>query len=262
MLAAGTLTAVTGGAYALIEAGILPGQGRVARILGRCGTLPGAPVRAPGPVQEHSLDADGGGTVRAMIGWPPGSAPGSPLPVTVLLHGGGGDARTPFDVYAIHRYLADAVARRVRPFAVAAVDAVGGWGDAGLDAITDVLLPALAERRLRTDRVGVLGWSMGGDGALSLAARLGRARTAAVVATSPAITGSSARTYAARLAGIPLWAGCGSSDSFAGPTEELLAALKRAGGRPAGGIYPGCHDAAFRRRMLSRQLTFLGTHLP
>lgn len=61
LLAAGTLTAVTGGTYALTEAGVLPGQGRVARILGRCGTLPAAPApaHAPGPVQEHSLDADG-----------------------------------------------------------------------------------------------------------------------------------------------------------------------------------------------------------
>ncbi|MQA98558.1 MAG: hypothetical protein GEV11_29695 [Streptosporangiales bacterium] len=102
---------------------------------------------------------------------------------------------------------------------------------------------------------------MGGDGALALAVRLGAGRVAAVVATSPAIIAESASAYAGRLRGIPVWAGCGSSDGFAGATEELLAELRDRGERPMGGIFPGCHDAVFRRRMLPRQLDFLGPRL-
>jgi pimeloyl-ACP methyl ester carboxylesterase len=268
VLAAGALTTLAGGAYGLMAAGVLPdsvadalpGKGRLDRALGRCGELPVPPAAAPGPVEIHTLRMSRGRPVRAVVGWPPGSGPGTPLPVTVLLHGGNGDARTPFDGYAIHRYLADAVTRRrTRPFAVAAVD---DWATPG--TVTDELLPYLAGRRLRaggTDRIALLGWSIGGDGALSLATRLGPGRTAAVVATSPAITRASARSYARGLAGIPVWAGCGRSDSLAGPTEELLAALRDANANPAGGIYPGCHDSAFRRRMLMQQMTFLGTHL-
>ncbi|GGV10060.1 hypothetical protein GCM10010182_32300 [Actinomadura cremea] len=127
--------------------------------------------------------------------------------------------------------------------------------------VMDALIPFLADQGLRTGRVGLLGWSMGGDGALRLAAEHGRSRVAAVVATSPAIDDTAARSYARRLAGIPVWAGCGDHDSFADPTRELLATLRDAGGRPEGGIYPGCHDAAFRRKMLPRQLAFLAPHL-
>ncbi|MFD0899720.1 twin-arginine translocation signal domain-containing protein [Actinomadura sediminis] len=254
LVTAGALAA-GGGVAALVEAGVLPGRERAARALGRCGELPAPPPRPPGPVEEHTLRA-GGETVRAVIGRPPGARPGPPLPVAVLLHGGGGNARTPFDVYAIQNYLADAVAEGTPPFAVASVDR---WFLDGL--VTDRLLPFLADRGLATGRFGLLGWSMGGDGALRLAAEQGRARVAAVVATSPAVDDTDARSYARRLTGIPVWAGCGDHDSFAEPTEELLATLRDAGERPQGGIYPGCHDAAFRRRMLPRQLPFLGHRL-
>ncbi|MEV5824596.1 twin-arginine translocation signal domain-containing protein [Spirillospora sp. NPDC052242] len=254
LVAAGVLAA-GGGTAALVEAGVLPGRERAARALGRCDEMPAPPAGPTGPVEEHTLRA-GGESVRAVIGRPPGARPGSPLPVAVLLHGGGGNARTPFDVYAIQNYLADAVAKGTPPFAVASVDR---WYLDGL--VTGHLLPFLADQGLQTGRLGLLGWSMGGDGALRLAADLGRARVAAVVATSPAIDDTDARTYARRLTGIPVWAACGSHDSFAEPTERLLATLRDAGEHPEGGIYPGCHDAAFRRKMLPHQLPFLGPRL-
>ncbi|WP_051300179.1 alpha/beta hydrolase [Actinomadura rifamycini] len=253
-LAAAGVLAAGGGAAALVEAGVLPGKERAARALGRCGEMPAPPAVPTGPVQEHTLRL-GGESVRAVIGRPPGARPGSRLPVAVLLHGGGGNARTPFDMYAIQNYLADAVAQGTPPFAVASVD---HWYRDGL--VTDHLLPFLADQGLETGRFGLLGWSMGGDGALRLAAEQ-RARVAAVVATSPAIDDAKARAYARRLTGIPVWAACGSHDSFADPTERLLASLRDAGEDPEGGIYAGCHDAAFRRKMLPRQLPFLGRHL-
>ncbi|QFG23819.1 esterase family protein [Actinomadura sp. WMMB 499] len=249
------MVASGGGLAALVGAGALPGRERAARTMGLCGDLPAPPPVRPGPVREHSLRT-GGESARVVIGRPPGAELGAPLPVTVLLHGGGGDARTPFDKYAIQRYLADAVRSGAPPFAVASVDR---WFRDGV--VMDGLLPFLAAQRLDIGRVGLLGWSMGGAGALRLAAEHGGGPVAAVVATSPAIGDAEARAYGRRLAGIPVWAGCGSHDSFAGPTEELLATVRDAGGHPEGGIHSGCHDAAFRRRMLPRQLAFLGSHL-
>lgn len=259
LLGAGGLVVGAAGVAGLVGTGVLPGEERVARLLGWCGELPAPPKVASGPVKEHVLRrVAGGGAVRAVVGWPPGVRPGDPLAVAVMLHGGGGDARTPYDVYAVHRYLADAARRGVPPFAVASVDAVDGWTGPGANVIVDELLPYLSDQGLRTGRFGLLGWSMGGDGALALATRLGSGRIAALVATSPAITSESAAAYAARLRDIPVWAGCGSSDGFAGATEDLLTALREAGAKPEGGISPGCHDAVFRRRMLPEQLAFLG----
>ncbi|MBE1531206.1 alpha/beta hydrolase [Actinomadura algeriensis] len=255
LVGGGLLAAAGGAAAALVHAGALPGRERAARALGLCGEMPTPPAVATGPVREHSLRT-GGEPVRTVIGWPPGAKPGEPLPVTVLLHGGGGDARTPFDVYAIQNYLADAVAEGTPPFAVASVDR---WFEGRV--VMDVLLPFLAERGLRTGRVGLLGWSMGGAGALRLAAEHRGAPVAVVVATSPAIDDASARRFARELTGIPVWAGCGGHDSFAGPTEELIVSLRDAGGQVEGGIHPGCHDAVFRRKMLPRQLAFLGPRL-
>ncbi|MBE1530806.1 alpha/beta hydrolase [Actinomadura algeriensis] len=252
-LIAGGLFAAGGGVAALVEAGVLPGKERAAQALGRCGEMPTPPPVSPGPVQEHTLRA-GGESVRVVIGRPPGAR--TPLPVAVLLHGGGGNARTPFDAYAIQNYLADAVGEGTPPFAVASVDR---WYTGGL--VMNHLLPFLAEQGLETGRFGLLGWSMGGDGALRLASEQGASKVAALVATSPAINDSDARRYGRRLTGIPTWAGCGDHDSFADPTKELLATLRDAGEQPEGGIYSGCHDAAFRRKMLPRQLAFLGPHL-
>ena len=49
------------------------------------------------------------------------------------------------------------------------------------------LLPMLATKGLDTSRVGFIGWSMGGYGALLLGGALGPARTAAICAVAPAL---------------------------------------------------------------------------
>ena len=88
---------------------------------------------------------------------------------------------------------AAAVAAGAPPFAIATVD--GGtsyWhprpsGDDASAMVVDELLPLLADHGLRTDDLGLMGWSMGGYGALRLAGLLGPERVRAVVAASPAI---------------------------------------------------------------------------
>jgi hypothetical protein len=98
--------------------------------------------------------------------------------------------------------------RRVPPFALASADGRGsswrpGAGDDAFGMPLEELLPLLAGLGLRTtaDAVGVAGWSMGGGGALRLAAAAPE-RLAAVVATSPAVAAAGEEVAgAARLRG-------------------------------------------------------------
>lgn len=220
------------------------------------------------------------------VGWaiamPPGHEHGA-LPVLIALHGrGGSHADMVGGGLYLDRFLARAVRHGVAPFAVAAPD--GGdheyWHPrAGTDPAGMVLrefLPLLAERGLRTDRIALLGMSMGGYGALYLAGVLGRTRVAAAVAESPAIweqPGQSAdgafddasdfmrhRIFGrlGRLRGIPLRVDCGAQDGFAPVTRVLRARLHPT---PAGGIQPGGHDFDYWRRRAPAQLAFVGRHL-
>ena len=114
--------------------------------------------------------------------------------------------------------------------------------------VLDELIPMLGEQGLDTSRVGFLGWSMGGYGALLLGSRLGPARTAAICAVSPALWTSSGATapgafdgaddYAANsvwglpnLASIPIRIDCGDSDPFYVGHQ----AVHRAAAQPARG---------------------------
>lgn len=205
----------------------------------RCGTMPSLPDVTPGLVRQSRL-----GTRRVLVGYP--TAEARRLPVTVLLHGAAGNARTPFEVYGIAAYLAG------MGFAVASVD---DWP--GADLAGD-LIPHLATLGLNTAKVGLMGWSMGGGGALRLAAALGPGRVSAVSATSPAI--SAAEAPMGGLAKLPVWLSCGESDPLAPETVAMLANLRRRGATVEGGISPGCHDAAFRRRMLASQLSFMNRY--
>ena len=176
------------------------------------------------------------------------------LGVVVALHGLGSSALGAADLYAPAMAAAGS-----STFAVIAVD--GGntyWhrratGDDPLGMIIHEVLPRAAASGLDTGRIGIVGYSMGGYGALLLAERLGQAHTAgpavaAVAAASPAIFASyqdaraaDPRAYddqadfsrndviagIAALRRIPVWVTCGSSDPFVAVTQRLQARLRR-----------------------------------
>jgi S-formylglutathione hydrolase FrmB len=137
-------------------------------------------------------------------------------------------------------------------------------------------VPLLADRGLDVRRIGLLGWSMGGYGALYLATVLRAQRCAAAVAESPAIwhhpwqRAPGAFDDAADferhsifgrqrlLRGIALRIDCGASDGFAPITRDLRASLTPT---PAGGIEPGGHDSGYWRSQAPAQLRFIGRHL-
>lgn len=204
------------------------------------------------------------------------------LPVLIALHGRGGDHRSAFTDLHLDGYLSQVVGAGVAPFAIASVD--GGdhsyWhprrdGDrAGM--VIDEFIPLLHAHGLDIGRVGLLGWSMGGYGALYLASVLGSGRVAVAIAESPALwhqPGQSAEgafddaadferhdvwRRLRRLAGIALRIDCGAADGFAPITRDLREALSPT---PAGGIEPGGHDAAYWRSQAPAQLRFAGAHL-
>jgi S-formylglutathione hydrolase FrmB len=173
--------------------------------------------------------------------------------------------------------------RPIAPIALASID--GGdayWhprsdGDDPIAMLLDEYLPMLARRGLRTSVFGVLGWSMGGYGALLLG-EIDR-RATAIAAASPAIWPSYAVarsvnasafdsaaqwdrydvvSHARALDGTPVRVDCGRSDPFL-PASQVLAHVLR----PADSVHlePGAHDATFWAARGPAQLRFLAARL-
>lgn len=223
------------------------------------------------------------GPVDYGIAWPPGSEPGDPLPVCFALPGRGGDPPMGF---------ADFVAQAVRegespPYAVVGVD--GGdsyWhhrktGEDRLRMLLEELIPVCARRhRLGAGgrRRAVIGWSMGGYGAL-LAAETRPKLFAAVVAAGPAVWTSydammlgprdafddaadfaehDVIAHADRLAGVPVRIDCGKQDPFYGYVTYLRAAMPE----PSSVRYGrGGHDYDFFREVAPAEARFIGRAL-
>jgi S-formylglutathione hydrolase FrmB len=242
----------------------------------RAGALPRAAAEPAATYQSGSFvsAARGGVSTNWAIARPPGQT--APLRPVIALHGKGSDAATVM-AGGVEQGLAEAVAAGLPPFAVVAVDGGGGYwhkrasGDDAGAMVLEELLPMLADQGLDASRVGFIGWSMGGYGALLLGSRLGPARTAAICAVSPALWTSpgaaapgafdSAADYAANsvwglpaLGAIPLRIDCGNGDPFAAATRGFIAQLPSP---PAGGFSPGGHDGEFWSAQLPAEISWL-----
>ena len=292
-LLGGIAGAVVGGGGYLVTAGVLPGRTALFDAVGLGHADAPVPQVTPGEIHTDAFvsRARRGVHTEYLVALPPGvsfdrlkAAGAAPLPVCVILHGRGDSAHSVLSI-GYHRFLAQVVRAGVPPFAIAAVD--GGdryWharraGDDSGRMVLDELLPRLARAGLRAeprDRVALMGYSMGGYGALLLATQLGKARVAAVVAESPALWTSpddAARgafddatdyrthdVFARRgaLAGIPVRVDCGLADPF------YLAAKEFADGfypRPAGSFGRGDHGYGYWRSVAAGSLEFAGRAL-
>jgi S-formylglutathione hydrolase FrmB len=249
-------------------------------------TSAGAPLAPPPPLEPPAAAAPtyvdgsfvstarGGVPTNWAIARPPGQT--TALRPVIALHGKGQDA---VGVMAggVEQGLAQAVEAGLPPFAVVAVDGGGSYwhnrasGEDSGAMVLNELIPMLSSQGLDTSRVGFLGWSMGGYGALLLGARLGPARTAAICAVSPALWTSSgaaapgafdgADDYAAnsvwglpQLGSIPIRIDCGDSDPFYSATKQFIAQLPKP---PAGGFSPGGHDGGFWSSQLPGEITWM-----
>ncbi|WP_426562939.1 alpha/beta hydrolase-fold protein [Angustibacter sp. McL0619] len=270
-----------------VEAGLLPGRPGLDHALGLDDVDGDRPSTEPGPVDYHSFDSTARGRRVSWGLFRPDDRPAKGLPVVLSLHGRGGDARSTHDVLLADAYLADHVRRGGAPLVIVSVDGADTYwhprrdGDDPLAMILDELLPRVGDLGARVDRVGVVGYSMGGYAGLMLAReseadRLGGLRVAAAAASSPALFASAAASSPGafdgpadwhrwgdlaahpQVARTPLHVDCGTSDPFAEQTRRYRRNCART---PAGGFSKGGHHPDYWRSVLPDQLTFLSQQL-
>jgi S-formylglutathione hydrolase FrmB len=247
-------------------------------VTGACGPSGPAPPRSAGT--RVIL-----GTLRSRyvaepvdyaVGLPPRHAGTA---AAVCLPGRGSDARWVMDTL----HAVDFVAAAGLRYAVAAVD--GGesyWhrrasGEDRMRMLLEEFLP-LVRTRFGLSPRAIMGWSMGGYGAL-LAAERRPALFRSVAVSSAAIWPTYAQQHAAvpdafdsaadfarndvfagspKLAPTAVSISCGTADPFLQNDRAFAARLNP---QPAGEFAPGCHDEDFWRRMLPAQVRFAGRHL-
>ncbi|HEU5038213.1 MAG TPA: alpha/beta hydrolase-fold protein [Nocardioides sp.] len=274
--------ALVAGAAVGVEQGALPGRPWLQAALHLNGAAGEIPDVEPGPVESGSFVS----TARLGVetGWclihPPGHH--QHVPLVVALHGLGEDHRSLLGPsFGLDRYLAAAVADGVPPFAIAAADGGSSYwhlrpdGEDAAAMVTDELIPRLRGRGVNTGRIGLIGWSMGGYGALRLAGELGPDRVSGVVAASPAVwsdPGDASRSgfdgpeeyrrysvvgHQDDLDGIPVRVDVGTGDPFYRAVQDYVDAFPT-GADVTSTCEPGAHDPAYWRRMLPAELAFLG----
>jgi pimeloyl-ACP methyl ester carboxylesterase len=277
---------VTG--FELVSHGVLPGQQRLDELDGACSVdVPELSYSTQGPSTSGTFFSSARNrTVGYTIAWPPGHGRGTLLPLVVMLHGFGGNhtdalaGMSPAQAVALH-----VDGRRLPAMALVTVDGGDGYwnphrGDDPMTMVIDELIPMCQGLGLGRAplKVGTMGISMGGYGALLLAERYPHLIEAAA-AISPAIWTSypeaqradprayaSAADFAANdavrlapaLRGTPVRVASGDDDPFRPGVEALVRAL------PATAVVEvskGCHTGPFFLSQEPASLSFLGRYL-
>jgi len=282
--------------FELVERGLVPGKSALDQLTGACDVAAPdlTPYAAPGP--EHSgtfYSAARGTTVGYTIAYAPGHAPGDRLPLVIALHGFGGDhtnalpGLTPATALALRVPPSPAAGSPapLPPMALVTVDGGGGYwnphpGDNPQAMLADELIPLCQRAGLGVGpgKIGVLGISMGGYGAILLAEKYPRL-VRAVAAISPAIftsyaqaesanagayataadfTADDAVTHTGPLAGIPLRIAIGRDDPFYPAVQTLARALPESA---EFSVSDGCHTDPFFTAQQPPSLAYLARFL-
>jgi predicted peptidase len=160
-------------------------------------------------------------------------------PLVIFLHGSG-ERGADLKKVAKHGPPKLVEAGKAFPFVLLSPQCPEGkwWDVAALDAWLDEVVRTY---RVDADRVYVTGLSMGGYGAWAWAQHA-PGRFAAIVP----ICGGGEPKEAAKLSRLPVWAFHGAKDPSVpvAQTEEMIAAIKEAGGEPRVTVYPeAAHDS-------------------
>lgn len=275
-----TVAAAAGvGAYGLYHR-VLPKDVEIGYALGLGGDPVPMPTDPAGPVHQATFRSQFRPGVDERWAWsaPPGMDP-TGLPVVVVLHGWTDNHMFAFDKLGIQHYQARLVTQGHQPFVVASLDGETFYWHKRADGVdwarlvSDGLLGELRRIGADTSRLGLWGWSMGGYGALRLAAEELHHKVKAVGSASTAIytdwdhcpqveAFDSPADYAAnnlndklhRLIDVPIHLACGWNDDYWVMSRWLRDHLQPT---PPTLFRPGDHAPNFWRRALQEQLPFI-----
>jgi S-formylglutathione hydrolase FrmB len=286
--AAGALVAVGVTGVELVSHGVLPGKQTLDQLEGACSVAsPPFMFSVPGPTKSGTFFSNARNRlVGYTIAYPPGSGPGAALPLIVMLHGFGANHTNALSGMTPGQAVALKVGEhQLAPMAMVTVDGGGGyWNphprDNPMAMVIDELIPLCQSLGLgrSPQKIGTMGISMGGYGALLLAEKNPHL-IAAVAAISPAIWTSyseafnvepgaydsasafqsnDAVTHASHLRNTPVRVASGNDDPFHPGVEALVAAL------PRGAVVEfsqGCHTDSFFSSQEPPSLSFLARYL-
>jgi predicted esterase len=274
--------------FELVNHGVVPGKQLLDRIDGAC-SLP-APA-----LSFQTLGSSESGqfystarhrSVGYTIAYPPTHQPGDALALIVMLHGYGNNHTNAL----VGMTPAQALALRVNgaplaPMAMVTVDGGRGYwnphpGDDPMAMVVEELIPFCQRKGLGAapHRIGLMGISMGGYGALAISERY-PGLASAVAAISPAVWTSYAQataadrgafasessfragdviTHVGSLNGIPVRVASGVDDPFHPGVERLVEELPP---RSTVVFSAGCHTDSFFLEQEPPSMAFLSRHL-
>jgi S-formylglutathione hydrolase FrmB len=272
----------------LISHGVVPGQQELDQLEGGCS------VASPA-LRFSSLGRSVSGSfyskarqrsVGYTIAWPPGADPGAPLPLVIMLHGEGANHSNALTGMTPNQAVALEIDGRPLPqMAMVTVDGGDGYwnphpDDNPMEMVVSELIPMCQHIGLgeQPQKIGTLGISMGGYGALLLAEKYPDL-ICGVAAISPAIWTSyeqaravnpdayasaldfaenDAVTHAGALRDTPVRVASGNDDPFHPGVVALARAL------PATAqieFSQGCHTGSFFNAQEPPSVEFLAQHL-
>jgi enterochelin esterase-like enzyme len=277
---------VTG--FELISHGVLPGKQTLDQLDGACSVPPVALAFSPsGPSRSGSFWSKARNrSVGYTLAYPPGHGPGSSLPLIVMLHGFGQNHVTALSEMSPAQAMALQVdGRPLAPMAMVTVDGGGGYwnphpGDDPMAMVIDELIPMCQTLELGRppQKIGTMGISMGGYGAILLAEKHPDL-ISSVAAISPAIWTSYAEAHASNpgayasptafvandaithvnsLVGTPVRVASGNDDPFHPGVQALAEVLPPSA---VVEISQGCHTDSFFSTQEPPSLLFLSQHL-
>ena len=272
----------------LVSHDVLPGKAELDQIDGAC-SVASPPFRFYGTGTSRSGVFYSNARRRQVgytIAWPPGHGPGSTLPLVVMLHGEGANHANALSGMSPQGAVALEIdGRPIAPLAMVTVDGgTGYWnphpGDDPMTMVVEELIPMCQQLGLGRGRrrIGTMGISMGGYGAVLLAEKhpelvgavaaispaiwtsyeQARAVNAGAYASAAAFAANNAVTHADALARTPVRVASGIDDPFRPGVKALANALP-----PAAVVEfsQGCHTGDFFNAQEPPSLQFLGLHL-